>query len=82
MEKRQARKYYEGVIISDKMDKTVVVRVEKKIRHPRYEKLVKRFSKFYAHNEQNKAKEGQTVKIMECRPISKLKRFRVVQIKE
>ncbi len=76
---RKVRKVLEGVVVSSKMNKTVVVKVSQKVRHPKYEKLVERFKKFYVHDEENKLQEGQTVKIMETRPISKLKRWRVVE---
>jgi len=82
MEKRKEKKTFEGIVISDKMDKTAIVRIEKKVRHPRYEKLITRFKKFYAHDEKNEAKKGQKVVIMECRPLSKSKRFRVTKVKQ
>lgn len=82
MENRKKKKTLEGIVISDKMDKTAVVRIEKRVRHTRYEKLITRFKKFYAHDEKNEAKKGQKVVIMECRPISKSKRFRVTEVKQ
>jgi len=82
MEKRKEKKTFEGIVISDKMDKTAVVRIEKRVRHPRYEKLITRFKKYYAHDEKNEAKKGQKVVIMECRPLSKTKRFRVTKVKQ
>ena len=82
MEKRKEKKTFEGIVISDKMDKTAVVRIEKRVRHQRYEKLITRVKKFYAHDEKNEAKKGQKVVIMECRPLSKTKRFRVTKVKQ
>ncbi len=69
------KKRLEGIVISKKMDKTAIVRVVRKIRHPRYEKLVERWKKYYVHDENNELQEGQTVRIVESRPISKLKRW-------
>ena len=69
-----------GTVISDKMDKTVVVRIVRKVRHKRYEKLVEKWKKIYAHDESGKAKIGSEVTIVETRPLSKLKRFRVLEI--
>lgn len=77
-EDRKSRRSKKGTVISNKMDKTVVVRVETKMQHPTYRKIVKRAKKYYAHTEENNLKEGDTVTIMECRPISKLKRWVVV----
>lgn len=77
---RNKRKEKEGVVVSDKMDKTVVVRVTRQLRHPLYGKLIKKWKKYYAHDEDNQAKEGQVVKIMETRPLSKLKNWRVTEI--
>ena len=74
------RKTRIGVVISNKMDKTVVVEVERRLRHPVYGKVVKRTPRFYAHDEKNECKIGDTVKIVETRPLSKLKRWRVVEI--
>ncbi len=79
---RGRRKVFIGTVVSDKMDKTVVVRVERTFRHPVYGKVVKSHKKFYAHDEDNRCKVGDRVKIMETRPISKLKRWRVVEILE
>lgn len=80
MESRTKKKTYEGVVVSNKMDKTVVVRIERSVRHAKYGKLMTRFKKFYAHDETNEIKEGQKVVIMECRPLSRLKRFRVMEV--
>ena len=73
------RKVKSGVVVSSKMDKTVVVRVDRKIRHPQYEKVMIRSRKYYAHDESNELKEGDEVSIMEIRPLSKLKRWCVVK---
>ncbi len=77
---RGKRKENIGVVISDKMDKTVTVRVTRKMKHPKYGKIIERAQKFYAHDDQNAAKTGQKVRIVETRPISKLKRWRVVEV--
>jgi len=69
-----------GRVISDRMDKTVVVAVERLVRHPKYKKIIKKTSKFKAHDEKNECKVGDTVRIMECRPLSKEKKTRVVEI--
>src|SRR5258706_14198090 len=66
-----------GVVIKDKMDKTVVVAVERRVSHPRYSRVVKRTSKFYAHDETNACKVGDVVTLVETRPLSRLKRWRV-----
>ncbi|KPJ50408.1 30S ribosomal protein S17 [candidate division TA06 bacterium DG_26] len=69
-----------GVVISDKMDKTVVVRVERRVAHPLYKKIMKKRNKFYAHDEKNECKVGDLVKIVETRPLSKEKRWKVSEI--
>ncbi|MCP4670393.1 MAG: 30S ribosomal protein S17 [Desulfobacula sp.] len=69
-----------GLIVSDKMDKSVVVQVERFIQHKVYKKFIKRYKKYYAHDENNECNIGDTVKIAETRPLSKLKRFRVCEI--
>lgn len=74
------KKILKGVVVSDKMNKTVVVKVIRKVRHPRFHKLVEKRKKYYAHDENKIAKEGNLVKIIQCRPISKLKRFRVLGV--
>lgn len=76
------RKVLVGVVTSDKTDKTITVTVETYIKHPLYGKQVKRSKKFLAHDEQNIAHEGDTVKIMETRPLSKRKYFRLVEVLE
>ncbi|ACN98573.1 30S ribosomal protein S17 [Sulfurihydrogenibium azorense Az-Fu1] len=73
-------KEFVGKVVSNKMDKTVVVAVERKFPHPLYGKQVKKTKKFYAHDEENKCKEGDIVRIRETRPLSKLKRWIVVEI--
>ena len=82
MSERNLRKTRTGMVVSDKMDKTVVVAVIDNVRHPLYKKIVKRTVKFKAHDEQNACGIGDTVMIMETRPISKDKRWRVVEISE
>ncbi len=77
---RGERKQRVGIVVSDKMDKTRVVVVETLVQHPRYKKYVKRRKKFYAHDEQNESRVGDLVQIMETRPLSKLKRWRIVKI--
>ena len=82
MEERNLRKVMIGKVVSDKMDKTVVVAVETSVRHKVYNKIVKRTYKLKAHDETNDCKIGDTVKVMETRPLSKDKRWRVVEIME
>ena len=82
MEERNLRKVMVGKVVSDKMDKTVVVAVETSVRHKMYNKIVKRTYKLKAHDESNECKVGDTVKVMETRPLSKDKRWRVVEIME
>jgi small subunit ribosomal protein S17 len=82
MVERQIRKTKTGIVSSDKMDKTVTVAVERKVKHPIYGKFVKKTTKFHAHDEKNEAKPGDVVKIMETRPLSKTKRWRLVEIIE
>jgi len=81
-QKRGMRKTRIGVVVSDKMDKTVVVAVETLVQHPLYKKTIKRTTKFKAHDENNECRVGDKVLIMETRPLSKEKRWRVVQILE
>jgi len=80
--KRNMRKVRLGRVISDKMDKTVVVSIQRTMKHPMYERIVKAYSKFYAHDEANDAHTGDLVRIMECRPLSSLKRWRLVEVVE
>jgi small subunit ribosomal protein S17 len=81
-EVRNFRKERIGIITSDKMDKTVVVSVEKRMKHPMYGKFIKFTKKFHAHDEKNDCNLGDTVRIMETRPLSKSKRWRVIEIIE
>lgn len=81
-EERGRRKVRLGTVVSDKMDKTVVVSVERQFAHPIYKKIMKRSARFKAHDETNDCKVGDKVRIMESRPISKDKRWRVVEILE
>lgn len=82
MEERNLRKERIGVVTSDKMDKSIVVSVERKVKHPKYGKFVKKTTKFVAHDEKNDSNIGDTVKIMETRPLSKTKNWRLVEIVE
>ena len=79
---RAARKTRTGIDVSDKMEKTVVVSIERRVQHPVYGKMVRRTKRLKAHDENNDAKTGDTVRIMETRPMSKDKRWRVVEIVE
>ncbi|MBQ2679077.1 MAG: 30S ribosomal protein S17 [Firmicutes bacterium] len=82
MEERNLRKTRVGKVISDKMDKTIVVAVENNVKHPLYGKIVKRTYKLKAHDENNECRIGDRVKVMETRPLSKDKRWRLVSIVE
>ena len=82
MEERNLRKTRVGVVVSDKMDKTIVVAVRDNVRHPLYNKIVKKTYKLKAHDEKNDAKIGDTVRVMETRPLSKDNRGRLVEIME
>ena len=82
MEERNLRKTRTGVVSSSKMDKTITVAVERKVKHPIYGKFVKKTTKFHAHDEKNECAVGDIVKIMESRPLSKTKRWRLVEIVE
>ena len=79
---RTSRKTRIGTVVSDKMDKTVVVSIERRVQHPVYGKMVRRTKRLKAHDERNDAKTGDTVRIMETRPLSKDKRWRLVEIVE
>lgn len=81
-EQRGIRKSRVGVVVSDKMDKTVVVEIRTRVRHPLYGKIMNRTEKFKAHDEENSCGVGDTVRIMETRPLSKDKRWRLVEIVE
>ena len=82
MKERNLRKTRVGTVVSDKMEKTIVVAIEDNVSHPLYKKIIKRTVKFKAHDEKNEAKTGDRVKIMETRPLSKDKRWRLVEIVE
>jgi small subunit ribosomal protein S17 len=82
MEARNLRKERVGVVVSDSMEKSIVVAVKRKEKHPIYGKFVNKTTKFYAHDETNTCSVGDTVKIMETRPLSKSKRWRLVEIIE
>jgi small subunit ribosomal protein S17 len=79
---RGARKTFQGKVVSAKMDKTIVVQVERIVKHPLYEKFMKRRKKLYAHDEEKEAREGDTVLVAECRPLSRTKRWRLRQVIE
>lgn len=82
MLERNLRKIRTGVVRSNKMDKTITVAVERKVKHPIYGKFVKKTTRFHAHDEKNECSIGDVVKIMETRPLSKTKRWRMVEIVE
>ena len=79
-ERKNTRKEREGIVVSDAMNKTVVVSAERRITHPVYGKILRRSKKFYVHDENNEAKKGDKVVIAETRPLSKTKRWRLVEI--
>ena len=79
---RNSRKTRIGLVVSDKMAKTVVVSIERRVQHPVYGKMIRRTKKLKAHDEQNEAKTGDLVRIQECRPMSRDKRWRLVEIVE
>jgi len=79
---RNLRKTRVGIVSSNKMDKTITVKVERKIKHPLYGKFLKKTTSFHAHDEKNECSIGDTVKIMESRPMSKTKRWRLVEVVE
>jgi small subunit ribosomal protein S17 len=79
---RNLRKEKVGVVVSDKMDKSIIVAVKRKVKHPIYGKFVNKTTKFHAHDESNTCNEGDTVRIMETRPLSKTKCWRLVEIIE
>lgn len=79
---RNKRKVRLGKVVSNKMDKSVVVAVERLIRHPRYERVVRRTSKLVAHDEANQCRPGDRVRVMETRPLSRTKRWRLVEVVE
>jgi small subunit ribosomal protein S17 len=79
---RTHRKERTGEVVSNKMTKTIVVRVERRFRHPEFKKVVTQYNKFYAHDEKGEAKVGDRVRIQETRPLSKLKSWRLVEVVE
>ena len=81
-ENRDTRKIRVGKVVSDKMDKTIVVAIEDNVRHPKYGKIIKRTVKIHAHDEKNECGVGDKVAVMETRPLSKTKRWRIVEIIE
>jgi small subunit ribosomal protein S17 len=81
-EKKAVPKTRVGVVVSDKMTKTIVVEVERRVPHPQFKKIVRKTSKFYAHDESEQAKEGDKVLIAETRPLSKLKRWELVEVQK
>lgn len=82
MEKQHLRKERTGVVTSDKMDKSIIIAVERKVKHSMYGKFIKKTAKFVAHDEKNDCNQGDTVRIRECRPLSKSKNWRLVEIVE
>ncbi|MFZ1291040.1 MAG: 30S ribosomal protein S17 [Melioribacteraceae bacterium] len=82
MENRNLRKTRVGIVVGTKMDKSIIVSMERKVAHPLYRKYYKKTTKFMAHDEKNECGVGDTVKIMETRPLSKLKKWRLVEILE
>ena len=82
MENRKLRKEKAGIVVSNKMDKSIIVEVERKVKHPKYGKFVKKSSRFVAHDEANEFSEGDKVRIAETRPLSKNKCWRLVEIIE
>jgi small subunit ribosomal protein S17 len=81
-DERAARKVREGIVVSEKMDKTCIVAIVERVRHPKYAKFVQRTKRLYAHDEANDAHLGDRVRIAETRPLSKLKRWRLVEVLE
>ncbi|MGC8743336.1 MAG: 30S ribosomal protein S17 [Verrucomicrobiia bacterium] len=79
---RGVRKERIGVVVSDKMHKTIVVEVHRRVQHPKFKKVISKYKKFYVHDEKEEAKVGDIVRIEETRPISKLKRWRLVEVIE
>jgi len=77
---RKLRKIRQGVVVSDGMDKSIVVRVERTVRHPLYKKVIRRSKKYMAHDQENTGKVGDVVRIMECRPMSRSKRWRLLEV--
>jgi len=82
IQERKARKERIGVVVSNKMDKSILVAIQRQVKHPMYGKIIKKTSKLMAHDENNDAGQGDTVRIMETRPLSKHKRWRLLEILE
>lgn len=82
MEKRNLRKERTGIVVSNKMDKSIIVQIERRVKHPMYGKFIKKTNKFVAHDEKNDCNIGDTVRIMETRPLSKNKNWRLIEIIE
>ena len=80
MRRRGIRKCEVGIVVADKMNKTITIKIERKIKHPTYKKYIKRYTTYKAHDEQNACKVGDKVEIVETRPLSKTKRWSVTQI--
>ncbi len=80
--KKSSRKERTGIVLSNKMNKTIVVGIQRQVRHPIYGKFIKKSGSLFAHDEQEKAREGDTVRISEVRPLSKKKRWRLIEIVE
>ncbi|MCY4672982.1 MAG: 30S ribosomal protein S17 [Bacteroidetes bacterium] len=80
--KRSSRKERTGIVVSNKMDKTIVVGIQRQVRHPMYGKFIKKTSRLFAHDEQEEAREGDMVRVAEIRPLSKHKRWRLLEIVE
>jgi len=80
--KRSSRKERTGIVVSNKMDKTIVVGIQRQVRHPIYGKFIKKTSRLFAHDEKEQAQEGDTVRVAEVRPLSKHKRWRLLEIVE
>ena len=82
MSEEKSKRTLIGRVVSDKMDKTVTVLVERRVKHPMYDKIIVRSSKYHAHNEGNEAKSGDLVEIQECRPVAKTKAWQVTKLLE
>lgn len=82
MVERNRRKTRIGKVISEKMDKTIVVEIVRTMKHPQYERVIRKRSRLYAHDQERRAGLGDTVRVMECRPLSKTKRWRLVEVVE
>lgn len=80
VEKRNNRKVRQGTVVSDKMDKSIIIRVDRTMRHPLYNKIIQKSSKLYAHDDKNDARLGDVVRVMETRPYSKTKCWRLIEI--